>query len=161
MPSARIALEVAAYLDSPMAARAALPPGEQRRIVEAFLEACHDDQGVAPHLLDDQTLAAVLTTGLPARLRTRDPLAEHLPAVLRAYLAHLEETRPVSQAYELRRALEEALPGVVATIQRGENRTQVARTEKPFVHRASKTSRNDPCSCGSGKKFKKCHGRGT
>ena len=24
--------------------------------------------------------------------------------------------------------------------------------------RPEKTGRNDPCSCGSGKKFKKCHG---
>lgn len=27
---------------------------------------------------------------------------------------------------------------------------------KPFVRQESKVSRNDPCPCGSGKKFKKC-----
>ena len=31
--------------------------------------------------------------------------------------------------------------------------------QDPFVHGASKLGRNDPCSCGSGKKFKKCHGK--
>jgi len=31
--------------------------------------------------------------------------------------------------------------------------------KKPFKRNASKTGRNDPCTCGSGKKYKKCCGR--
>ena len=31
-------------------------------------------------------------------------------------------------------------------------------TVKPFVNEAPALGRNDPCHCGSGKKFKKCHG---
>jgi preprotein translocase subunit SecA len=31
---------------------------------------------------------------------------------------------------------------------------------KPAVRRDEKVGRNDPCPCGSGKKYKKCHGRG-
>ena len=30
--------------------------------------------------------------------------------------------------------------------------------QTPFRHAAPKLGRNDPCSCGSGKKYKKCHG---
>lgn len=30
---------------------------------------------------------------------------------------------------------------------------------KPFTREASKTGRNEPCPCGSGKKYKQCHGR--
>jgi preprotein translocase subunit SecA len=30
---------------------------------------------------------------------------------------------------------------------------------KPFVRGAAKVGRNDPCPCGSGKKYKQCHGR--
>ncbi|MBL8632389.1 MAG: SEC-C domain-containing protein [Myxococcales bacterium] len=29
---------------------------------------------------------------------------------------------------------------------------------QPFIRPDPKIGRNDPCSCGSGKKFKKCHG---
>ena len=29
---------------------------------------------------------------------------------------------------------------------------------KPFVNKDKKVGRNDPCPCGSGKKYKKCHG---
>ncbi len=32
---------------------------------------------------------------------------------------------------------------------------------KPFVRRGKKIGRNDPCPCGSGKKYKNCHGRFT
>ncbi len=31
---------------------------------------------------------------------------------------------------------------------------------QPFVHTQPKTGRNDPCPCGSGKKYKKCCGKG-
>jgi len=30
--------------------------------------------------------------------------------------------------------------------------------ERPFVREMGKIGRNDPCPCGSGKKYKKCHG---
>ena len=31
--------------------------------------------------------------------------------------------------------------------------------QTPMVREAAKVGRNEPCPCGSGKKFKKCHGR--
>src|SRR5688572_15067062 len=34
-----------------------------------------------------------------------------------------------------------------------------AEAVAPFVREAPKVGRNDPCPCGSGKKFKQCHGR--
>jgi SEC-C motif-containing protein len=30
--------------------------------------------------------------------------------------------------------------------------------QKPVVHEGPRVGRNDPCPCGSGKKYKKCHG---
>jgi len=30
---------------------------------------------------------------------------------------------------------------------------------QPFVRQGGKIGRNDPCPCGSGKKYKQCHGR--
>jgi preprotein translocase subunit SecA len=30
---------------------------------------------------------------------------------------------------------------------------------KPFVRQEQKVGRNDPCPCGSGKKYKQCHGK--
>ncbi|HAU42943.1 MAG TPA: hypothetical protein DCW50_12940, partial [Gammaproteobacteria bacterium] len=34
-----------------------------------------------------------------------------------------------------------------------------ADTSQPFVRAGAKVGRNEPCPCGSGKKFKQCHGK--
>jgi preprotein translocase subunit SecA len=36
---------------------------------------------------------------------------------------------------------------------------QAEAKEQPFVRQGQKVGRNDPCPCGSGKKYKQCHGR--
>jgi preprotein translocase subunit SecA len=33
------------------------------------------------------------------------------------------------------------------------------RPVQPFVRAGEKVGRNDPCPCGSGKKYKQCHGK--
>ena len=33
------------------------------------------------------------------------------------------------------------------------------KPQQPFVRGGQKIGRNDPCPCGSGKKYKHCHGR--
>jgi preprotein translocase subunit SecA len=35
----------------------------------------------------------------------------------------------------------------------------VAEKPQPFVRAGRKVGRNDPCPCGSGKKYKHCHGK--
>ena len=39
-------------------------------------------------------------------------------------------------------------------------RARPASADQPFVRKTKKIGRNDPCPCGSGKKYKQCHGRG-
>ena len=41
--------------------------------------------------------------------------------------------------------------------QQGEQ--QVAGSEQPFTRETPKVGRNEPCPCGSGKKYKQCHGK--
>ncbi|TNE77494.1 MAG: preprotein translocase subunit SecA [Gammaproteobacteria bacterium] len=41
----------------------------------------------------------------------------------------------------------------------GEPQPQSESSAQPFVREGRKVGRNDPCPCGSGKKFKQCHGR--
>jgi preprotein translocase subunit SecA len=43
----------------------------------------------------------------------------------------------------------------------GERQEDQGRQEKhqPFVRQGGKVGRNDPCPCGSGKKYKQCHGK--
>ena len=37
--------------------------------------------------------------------------------------------------------------------------TQQAQSQTPFMRREKKVGRNEPCPCGSGKKYKVCHGK--
>ena len=34
-----------------------------------------------------------------------------------------------------------------------------ATKQQPMVRHVAKVGRNDPCPCGSGKKYKQCHGK--
>ena len=36
----------------------------------------------------------------------------------------------------------------------------LAREQLEFEEQLARAGRNDPCPCGSGRKFKRCHGRG-
>ncbi len=40
-----------------------------------------------------------------------------------------------------------------------EAKAQAAHAEKPYTRNKPKIGRNQPCPCGSGKKYKQCHGR--
>ena len=43
--------------------------------------------------------------------------------------------------------------------QDGQGESEAAAEAQPFVRQEKKVGRNDPCPCGSGKKYKHCHGR--
>ena len=45
-------------------------------------------------------------------------------------------------------------------VARGDFAEEAPQPGETFVKTGPDTGRNDPCHCGSGKKFKKCHGRG-
>jgi uncharacterized protein len=50
-----------------------------------------------------------------------------------------------------------ALPAAIACI---DDYWRIVRTPTPTLRREGpKVGRNDPCPCGSGRKFKQCHGR--
>ena len=155
-----VALETAAFLDSPQARALSLPARDVRQVVETFLEVCYDDLGKKPRLLDGDDVSSALTGALPARLGVKDPLAKHVHPVLSAYFDHLAATQVVAQIFEMRRALEESEPAFQTAVLSAELPRRSPGALDPFVHGAPRLGRNDPCSCGSGKKYKKCHGRG-
>ncbi|MGH1538680.1 MAG: SEC-C metal-binding domain-containing protein, partial [Gammaproteobacteria bacterium] len=40
-----------------------------------------------------------------------------------------------------------------------QNQAEEQAKQEPFKRTDKKLGRNDPCHCGSGKKFKQCHGK--
>ncbi len=83
---------------------------------------------------------------MTVQVRTREEVeqAERLPAVENVQYQHADF----------------ATAAASAEMAEGED-VAVAEAEKPqpFVRRSGKVGRNDPCPCGSGKKYKHCHGR--
>jgi hypothetical protein len=154
-----LALETAAFLDSPQARALSVPASETRRVVEAFLEVCYEDLGKKPRLLDGDDVQTALTGALPSRLGVKDPAAEIAVLVLSAYFDHLAESQVVTQIFEMRRALEQSEPDFQEAVRSPQHPRKTGGPVDPFVHGAEKLGRNDPCSCGSGKKYKKCHGK--
>ncbi len=151
---------LAAFLDSPQARGLPGPAEATKQQAEAFFKACILDLGVAPESLDSQAAEEVVASGLPRRLPPKAAGMEQLPDLLDALVAHLEETRVVTQAFEMRMGFDRGAPLAVEAVRSGANAgEQVVERQAPVVHRAEKLGRNDPCFCGSGKKFKKCCGK--
>ena len=56
-------------------------------------------------------------------------------------------------------AAQTAQSGGAERASRDDQRVPVISGDQPFVRKTKKIGRNDPCPCGSGKKYKQCHGK--
>ena len=84
-------------------------------------------------------------------------LYRHLPAQTdeeREVVATLDQEHPLA-------ALDEAIEDLIVIIADLEDLTRDRRYKVETIKRETpKVGRNDPCPCGSGKKYKNCHGQG-
>jgi uncharacterized protein YecA (UPF0149 family) len=78
-----------------------------------------------------------------------------------------EEALVAAASSEERRTAQNAVENFTRNIQRKKDKEMAelqfvggdgSATEKKQATSAKKAGRNDPCPCGSGKKYKKCHG---
>ncbi len=160
MSQKEVTLALAAFLDSDAArALSPTPQADLREVCTRCLRASFEFLGTKPALLEGHELERLLTEGLPGYFRAKDPLAELVPGFLGAMLKHLEESEVVPHLFEWRMLMDDALASCVAKIHSGEGTGIHLPQQETVVHRASKLGRNDPCFCGSGRKFKKCHGK--
>ena len=93
-----------------------------------------------------------------AKLLLMDPEAKHWLAPIEALAEGKSlEKRGAKLAFEERMALIAELPGCIAELSSFWTAAGGARKREP-VRSEALPGRNDPCPCGSGKKYKKCHG---
>ncbi|MCG8369173.1 MAG: preprotein translocase subunit SecA [Proteobacteria bacterium] len=71
-------------------------------------------------------------------------------------LAAMEARRRKAEQMKFQHAEASALGGGASS---GGGQRAPARPQTPFVRETRKVGRNEPCPCGSGKKYKQCHGR--
>ena len=70
-----------------------------------------------------------------------------------AYERQIEEERP--QQLEATHPAAQGIADAIAGNTEGTEKT----SEQPFKRETAKVGRNEPCPCGSGKKYKQCHGK--
>ncbi|MCU7874251.1 MAG: preprotein translocase subunit SecA [Candidatus Thiodiazotropha sp. (ex Lucinoma borealis)] len=69
----------------------------------------------------------------------------------------LQEPQPQVNEFEFKHETFEGLSGEDAPV--SDQADQEPEQHQPFVRDGRKIGRNEPCPCGSGKKYKQCHGR--
>lgn len=82
----------------------------------------------------------------------------HLQIVTRDEQEEIERLERLAEQRARRQAAGMAFTGAMAT---AESAGAEAARHTPFVRDTPKMKPNEPCYCGSGKKFKKCHGAGS
>ena len=148
----RIETWAADFADTP--AFGALPPEEKDAAVPLaaeFLRAACEAEQVGPEAVGEAGLRAAMLDRIPT-LELPEGIRARAPEILATFLEALRSqgrhpggaafVRALAPAYR-----ERLRPG-------GGVRTPPVRHGTPAI------GRNDPCPCGSGKKFKKCHGAG-
>ena len=154
------------FLDSPQAAAldSGITPHTVRSIASTFAGLCRKQVGKEPHALSGGDLHGVLGHLLPGEFKRRDPKAEHVPAVLAAYIEFLIATHADADADALRHGFESTIGEFLETVRTGTNphhhHHHGEAPQETVTRDGAKIGRNDPCPCGSGKKYKKCHGKG-
>ena len=86
----------------------------------------------------------------------KDPLIEYQKEAYKLYAAMMNKVRDLMVGYIFRLQLPPVRQAVSAKRQTNENAKQSSGQEKGSS--SYKIGRNDPCPCGSGKKYKKCCG---
>ncbi len=118
---------------------------------EFLLAACHRDQvtpdEITPEGVRDALLDKVTELALPQQAR------ERAPEVVALFLEWLEDGGRLAGGREFAQSVRAMAPGYLDRL------APDGGVKRPALKRAAeKVGRNDPCPCGSGKKYKKCCG---
>ena len=98
----------------------------------------------------DNTISVLMRTQLPQGLPGDVRQAPRIPPTARR--AQTTETKQnLSEMSDTQKAMQQAA--------RAQQAGAASQQHKPIVNTQPRVGRNDPCPCGSGKKFKNCHGR--
>jgi preprotein translocase subunit SecA len=101
----------------------------------------------------DQIKNEVIRTIMTVRIQTREEV-EAAEAAMQAAAAHLENVNYQHADFDPTAAPEELMAPLAAT-----PGTTAMADDPATTYMGMKVGRNDPCPCGSGKKFKACHGK--
>jgi hypothetical protein len=115
-------------------------------ILLSFFTAACEARGILPDEIEEADVRAALL-GPVAHLAVPDAVRSEVPQVCGEFLGYLQAEGRLSGGRVL---------GAFARALTGKYSEMASGKVKPIVRPGSKIGRNDPCPCGSGKKYKKC-----
>lgn len=127
-----------------------------RNIMEDFVLPFIQRHSMVGKLLDARSLYAVILAysgefdEAELQMRRLEPLIEGAPPPMQTQL--VDQKRLIAE-------IRQKGPPPQRRLREGATATPFATRVAPVVRQAAKVGRNDPCPCGSGLKFKRCHGR--
>jgi hypothetical protein len=141
-----IDLWVSDFLERPAATGPAGRVGaDAPSVLASFLEAaCHG--GKEPADVEGSDVAHAMLDHV-ATLAVPAPGRDAIPDLVAAFLGDLEEVGRLSGGRALGAQVRASAPAF---------RDRASEKPRPMVRAAPKIGRNDPCPCGSGKKYKQC-----
>lgn len=151
------------FLASDEARGVAAASESERRAIAKRLHDALGDVGRPLTGLDADDVHGWLLHAVPERFEPVDSLAPHVAPVLRALVKFVARTSG-EKLIELRADVDETLPDLEHALEHGHSHDHdhghdpEHEVQAPYVRESPKVGRNDPCPCGSGKKFKRCHG---
>ena len=101
--------------------------------------------------INDNTISVLMRTQLPQGLPGDVRQAPRAPQQARRSPT-TETKQNLDEMSDTQKAMQQAARSATAG-------GQAPQLRKPIVNTQPRVGRNDPCPCGSGKKFKQCHGR--
>ncbi|MCQ2095412.1 MAG: preprotein translocase subunit SecA [Bacteroidaceae bacterium] len=101
--------------------------------------------------INDGTISVLMRVSLPVVTTEQEAAADEKRQQARQTSQQVRETRQdYNEPSEVQKAMQRAAGGD----------TRARQANQPVVNHGPKIGRNDPCPCGSGLKYKNCHGRG-
>ncbi|MBR3443887.1 MAG: preprotein translocase subunit SecA [Bacteroidaceae bacterium] len=101
--------------------------------------------------INDGTISVLMRTQLPQQ-QPQDVQQAPTQPLRRQQPRYTEHKQNLDEMSETQRAMHQAAQSPTGG--------QAPQPRQPIVNQQPRVGRNDPCPCGSGKKFKNCHGKG-
>ncbi len=115
-------------------------------ILPAFLSRACEERDVEPDAIETGDLKPALLEGVGA-LSLPESARNAVPALCASFLQELQAQGRLADGRTL---------GRTVRAMRGAYEARTTDSPEPFRRAGSRLGRNDPCPCGSGKKYKQC-----
>jgi len=131
---------------------------DTRTIVRFFLECFYIYLDMPPKEMTGRDFREAVLEILPRRFTGKEKYLSQVPQVAAAYMEYLRSSTDLKDLPQIEKTLEELKKRFIKKVKsvKDTDRIQDEAPVSQIVREKVKLSRNDPCPCGSGKKYKKC-----